>query len=245
MKPKSGIYQIRNTENGKVYIGSTNNLHERKRSHFKSLQKNKHHNKHLQNVYNKYGRKIFVFEVLEEIFDASEEELLKIEQYYINILKATTKGYNIAEIAGRFPHRVGEQHHNSKLCWRVVNQIREDYILGKSQGQIAKEYNITRSLVISIVRNINWYDDKYIMPKRTKYHSEKSIKLISGENNHMAKLTKSDVLEIRKLYKETKMTYKQISTLFNIKKCTIGDIVRNKIWRDETYTYVKRSQRET
>ncbi len=63
----SGIYQIRNLKNGKVYIGSTTRkFWARKREHFNDLKHEKHDNPHLQNSYNKYGREEFEFEVLEK-----------------------------------------------------------------------------------------------------------------------------------------------------------------------------------
>jgi group I intron endonuclease len=59
-----GIYQIRNILTGDLYIGQSVNLKQRKYSHFKDLKKNKHRNQRLQNVYNKYGDDVFVFEIL-------------------------------------------------------------------------------------------------------------------------------------------------------------------------------------
>ena len=58
---KSGIYRIRNLTNNKFYIGSAVNLNKRKNQHFHYLRNNKHHNKPLQNSYNKYGESSFIF----------------------------------------------------------------------------------------------------------------------------------------------------------------------------------------
>ena len=41
---KSGIYQIRNLVNGKIYVGSAVNLRARMQSHFGELKNNKHNN---------------------------------------------------------------------------------------------------------------------------------------------------------------------------------------------------------
>lgn len=60
----SGIYQIRNKINNKIYIGSSKNLVERERTHFVNLRINHHTNKHLQASFNKYGSENFVFETL-------------------------------------------------------------------------------------------------------------------------------------------------------------------------------------
>lgn len=89
-----GIYQIENTINHKLYIGSSINCHKRANRHFSELKNNKHKNKHLQNSYNKYGKEVFVFSILEEVLD--KINLINKEQYYINIL---SPAFNINQIA--------------------------------------------------------------------------------------------------------------------------------------------------
>ena len=59
------IYKIRNVVNGKFYVGSTNNTRERFRNHRNRLRKNRHHAKHLQAAWNKYGEDCFKFEIVE------------------------------------------------------------------------------------------------------------------------------------------------------------------------------------
>ena len=61
---KSGIYRIRNLTNNKFYIGSAVNLNKRKNQHFHYLRNNKHHNKPLQNSWNKHGSDVFKFTIL-------------------------------------------------------------------------------------------------------------------------------------------------------------------------------------
>lgn len=61
------IYKIVNTTNGKFYVGSTTNTRERFRTHRNRLRSNRHHSKHLQAAWNKYGEQIFVFMVIETI----------------------------------------------------------------------------------------------------------------------------------------------------------------------------------
>jgi hypothetical protein len=54
--------------------------------------------------------------------------------------------------------------------------------------------------------------------------------LICGEANHMAKLTKQDVIEIRQLY-DHGLSSPKIAKLFFVTKSTILAIVNRKIWR--------------
>ena len=93
LRGRCGIYQIRNAVNGKVYVGSSVNLINRRAEHFRQLRKNIHHNIKLQYSYNKHGEPSFVFEVVE--FVDKPEDLISREQYWIDKLEAVNKGYNI------------------------------------------------------------------------------------------------------------------------------------------------------
>lgn len=101
LKGKMGIYQIVNCINGKKYVGSSQDLYERGCAHFRALRGNYHRNCYLQNTYNKYGKEIFKFEVLE--FIKTIEELLPKEQYYIELYNVCNKdkGYNLIVDATR------------------------------------------------------------------------------------------------------------------------------------------------
>lgn len=93
-KMPSGIYQLRNTVNGKCYIGSTKRLVARKSKHLTTLREGNHDNAHLQNAANKYGGNSLMFEVL---LLCDPENLLLYEQMCIDCLKPE---YNICPTAG-------------------------------------------------------------------------------------------------------------------------------------------------
>lgn len=94
----SGIYMIKNINNGKMYIGSAKNLIQRLSNHLNSLKNNKHHSLRLQNSWNK-GNGYFVFGVIEFVPDLSK--LISVEQKYIDFYKSydNEHGYNICPIA--------------------------------------------------------------------------------------------------------------------------------------------------
>lgn len=99
-KTTSGIYQILNTINGKIYIGSAVKLSARKSEHLRDLRRNCHQNPRLQHSFNIHGEQAFKFSVLEYVEDKSK--LLEREQYYIDTMNACNKsiGYNICKKAG-------------------------------------------------------------------------------------------------------------------------------------------------
>ena len=92
-KKISGIYEIINRINRKIYYGSSNNIQCRFNQHKSLLKRQKHPNKHLQNAWNKYGENNFDF-IIKEVVE--KDKLQNVEQSYLNICKLTPyKYYNI------------------------------------------------------------------------------------------------------------------------------------------------------
>lgn len=71
------IYKIINLVNNKFYIGSTTNKKVRFRQHRKLLRGNRHHCKHLQASWNKYGENKFEFVVVEEVAEGHSLQLIE------------------------------------------------------------------------------------------------------------------------------------------------------------------------
>lgn len=89
-----GIYAIVCTVNGKLYIGSSNNIYQRWHTHRHTLNRRKNGCRILQAAWNKYGEENFEFVVLERVDDLNN--LISREQHYIDTLKPE---YNIRKIA--------------------------------------------------------------------------------------------------------------------------------------------------
>ena len=81
---KSGVYKITNTQNNRVYIGSAKEFKRRWKQHAWALMRNKHSNSFLQSDYNKCGKDVFVFEIL-ELIDGSKEKRIERENHFIEI----------------------------------------------------------------------------------------------------------------------------------------------------------------
>ena len=83
----AAIYQIKNKETGKTYIGATTMFADRLNNHKSYLRTGKHENQALQEDYNKYGLDVFEFEVIEEHpCDTDFKILEKIEEKTIKRL---------------------------------------------------------------------------------------------------------------------------------------------------------------
>lgn len=118
----SGVYRIRNMENGKFYIGSSVNIRWRAHKHLSQLRRGVHRNAHLQAAFNAYGEQAFCFEMIEACEVA---ELLSCEQRHIDLLNPH---YNICPVAG---NTLGYRHtEESKAKMAVVNKGNQRH-LGK------------------------------------------------------------------------------------------------------------------
>ena len=80
LKGKCGVYQLRNTVTGGLYVGSSKTLKERLKTHLSALRRGKHENPYLQHAWDKYEGN-FVAEIIEF---CNEDEQYSVEQYWIN-----------------------------------------------------------------------------------------------------------------------------------------------------------------
>jgi group I intron endonuclease len=91
------IYKIVNLVNDKFYVGSTIHKKVRFRQHRKLLRGNRHHCKHLQAAWNKYGEGKFDFIVIEEVPET--RNLQEIEETYLIKHVGQTYCYNTGHSA--------------------------------------------------------------------------------------------------------------------------------------------------
>ncbi|SEM72034.1 GIY-YIG nuclease family protein [Lihuaxuella thermophila] len=99
-KPHAGVYQIKNTQNQKIFVGSTMNLKTLNGKRFE-LNAGTSPNKSLQNEWKKYGEEAFVFEVLEVLKEKKDgpfnkkEALKSLEKKWLDRLQPYgDHGYN-------------------------------------------------------------------------------------------------------------------------------------------------------
>lgn len=133
-----GVYKITNLINGKLYVGSSNNIYKRWDQHKDKLSNKQHGNVHLQSAWNKYGGHNFKFEIIEE---CSPEMQFEREQFYLDTLHPfETNGYNIVR---RISKEYMSDNYMVKQCERCGNSYNTFSHLSKycdnCKEEIAKE----------------------------------------------------------------------------------------------------------
>jgi hypothetical protein len=97
-----GIYQIKNMKNGRVFIGSAQDLRGIINSNKFQLKNGLHINKELQNDYNTIGEEGFSFDILDYLkprqdlnYDYTEELKILRDMWLEKLQPYDDKGYNI------------------------------------------------------------------------------------------------------------------------------------------------------
>jgi hypothetical protein len=221
----SGIYKIKNTINGKFYIGSSFNVNKRKREHYYKLNNNIHHCKYLQNSWNKYRQENFTFEIIAK---CPVEYLIKLEDYFIKQLKPQ---YNTAPVAGStlgYKHTektknklkdiIQERKDNNiinkamKLTYEDVFNIKKLYKLNYFYKDIAKQYNINPSTVHSIINANMWKD----VPDYNIIENDIVLEKVTKTKGY--KYSDEFILGILREYKETNCTMLSLRIKYGMTK---------------------------
>lgn len=124
-----GVYKITCLPTSKSYIGSTTDLRKRKYWHWGDLRANRHHNRHLQYAWNKYGVGCFTFEVIELVMFV--EYLHEREQYWLDYYQASDpkRGFNAGKVAcAPWLGRSHSEETRQKLSERSKSNVTDEQI---------------------------------------------------------------------------------------------------------------------
>lgn len=131
-----------------------------------------------------------------------------------------------AHESGLIQNARGVHNGNSRLTEDQVRAIRA--LLGKmSQRQIAKLFGVSQFAISTIARGLTW---AHIPQNPEAVRIESPFPVLRGERNPKTKLTETQVLEIRALWAERKLSEKEIGQKFGVSMSAINNIVRRKNW---------------
>ena len=150
-----GIYKIENLITGDFYIGQSVRLSHRKSTHFMELKRNRHSNKYLQRIFNKYGYKNILFKIL---LYCEEPELVRYEQALVDRLNPK---YNLCKecVSNKLGLKLSEetkQKISFSLMGHPILETTKEKIRMASSGKFMQnkgrkfteehKYNISKSL---------------------------------------------------------------------------------------------------
>ena len=168
---KLNLYSIY-TQNLTIYLFETGLLNViRVKFQFKTLDKNKHKNNHLQFSYNKYGKDKFISYILEY---CSNELLCEKEKYYIDLFQSYQKEYGFNKTLGGEFGVVSDEINQKRILKlkqlkpseEIKNRIRNT-LLGYKQTEesIKKRVNAIRKCSDEIEKNII---DSYLIENKNR-----------------------------------------------------------------------------
>lgn len=136
-------------------------------------------------------------------------------------LKWATSKTNYADQEQNNKILKGEQHGMSRLTETQIIDIRNRYANGEKASKLAKEFGVLRTHITDIKSGRVWKHVGGII------HNPKTT---TGENNGLAKLTETQVREIRERSKKGQSA-KSISKLFNVHSHTIRSVIVGRTWK--------------
>lgn len=188
-----GIYKITNKENGKMYIGQSNNIERRFIEH---QTKGETSRIPLDKEIKQLGKDAFTYEIVEE---CPIEKLNEREAYWEVYYNARENGYNKQKCGTT--NLYGENNPNTKLSEEDIYFIRQSYNQHKKQKDIYEYFKdiISFDYFQNLWQGRSW---NHIMPEvfteenKKYYIYQNSI----GSNSAKAALTNEEVITIRQRY---------------------------------------------
>lgn len=217
-----GIYKITKKENGKSYIGQSNDIERRFFEHKTKVDIP------VDIAISKYGSDAFDFQVIEE---CSLEQLNEREKYWIAFYN-TYKGfgYNCNEGGG---NNRGENNGRTKLTNEDVAYIRECYDSHMRRREVYQKFQdkISFNGFASIWDGSTWKDIKmevYTEENKNfyKYHAT------DGANSCSAKFSNDEVIQMRERYvnEDAKSIYNDFKDRCNYQ--TLQQILWGRTYKD-------------
>lgn len=209
----SGIYQIRNIVNEKVYIGQTKQpFFKRFLHHVWKLRKGMHDNKHLQRAFDFYTEEAFVFEVLEVIENPKLLDKKEIE--YIKKAKRCNLCYNISD-GGQGMHGIPMPDHVKEMLSKLNKKLNT----GKHPSvETRKKMSDSRK------------GTKRSSEEVSKMLQTRSNKILSGNKTKSCKITAEEAKQIKQMLMKG-FAYEDIANQFSISFSNVNAIRSNRSWR--------------
>ena len=196
------IYCYTNKQNGKKYVGQTNNIKRRYRQHKEDSFTNYNDARYNQAIHcaiRKYGLDNFDFEILEVLENKTSEEVNERETYWIREKSSLApNGYNLKAIG-----EANRGRNSSSLSDADKNEIRRRLREKEPIREIAEDYLLSYSYVSQI---------------------NTGERLFSESENYPLQSNRTEVylyLKIIELLKDTMLSMNKIAETLGVSKDTV------------------------
>ena len=230
-----GIYKLKFNGTHKVYIGQSNNIESRLRSH-KNFMKSSKCSKKLKEAYLQYG-----MPSIEVIIECEEHELDSCEDEAIIIWNSVVEGFNTLQKAGDTPKYLakGEEHVSSIYSNKQIEEtfllmVRSKLTLKQVSEAAGVEYHTVRG--IRSQHNHKWLKEKYPIEYADMITSRGNRNVSNGIGYGNSKYSREDLASALFLLAEGSMSRKQIAAEIGISYKAVSSIVSNVYpWLGEAY----------
>ena len=193
MPRTTGIYRILNVVNGKAYIGSAGStrryggFNARWHMHMSDLRRGRHHSKHLQKAFLKYGPSALLFQILELV---ASDKCTDREIAWIAYQKTRCRdfGYNMADVCElpvriirdasvrlkisnaktgipRSPETIRKLKEFAKTKWKPVVMEKEGQLYyADSQREFAERHGLNEGNLGKVMRGSSAYISGFTCP---------------------------------------------------------------------------------
>lgn len=241
----SGVYKI-NFPNGKSYIGISVNIKKRISRHNLDARKEKPQYPVHKAIKKYYGQITMDNVEIIEFINASDKKLMsEREKYWIkyyNTFLDKDKGYNLTP--GGDGASEGIYNNSSKLNKTQLNQV-YDLLINSNLYiyEIAKKFNLSPEAISNINTGKSYYNNDLTYPLRKDTKFQKGMKVATGTNNHLSKLTEEDIFDIYNLLQNSILSLKEIGEQYNVSYTIISMINRGLRYQKDNYSYPLRKER--
>jgi len=247
----AGVYEIRNTVNNKVYVGSSVNLARRLYAHRRHLENNSHASAHLQAAWDKYGGDAFRFT---RLLECSKDDVLFYEQLIMDGYKANQRefGYNKrvvsescagmrlsdqhkAKIAASVPRGSDHQYFGKRLSdkayLKAAEQKRGKPMPDSQRAKISlalkgKPKHAGFGKLLSAART----GVKFSAEARKNMGAKKGVAQSASAKESKGKINFSIAAEIRRLHMSGVGPHTKLAEMFGLSRGRVSTILRGEAW---------------
>ena len=248
----AGVYEIRNTLDDKVYIGSSVHIGKRLAAHRCALKRGGHYSAHMQAAWNKHGGENFAFKPL---LICAERDLLFYEQRLIDGFKANdpAHGYNKRPVAASNAGMKLSEEHKRKIAASVPRGEAHMYhgkrlsdaaykaAADKKRAEgLSPEWRAKLSAVRKGKKKPEGFGAKVAQLRRGTKHSEAARLKMSLTRTGLAqtkaqkeargKLNFEKAAEIRALHAAAGLSHQAIADQYGVTRSRVSALLRGESW---------------